>query len=188
MSFGLSVYAPAWPDDLAGVWRESLSRHGLLVEVFPGFSPARWKGGFLPFKLGVARASFSTADRYGDGAVLAGFEVDFQSESPADLEELATEAPPEVASVYRKSRHSAYLSTSMGKTVADLRLQCFAAATLAIASGGVVSDGQQGKDFVGEAAIQNAAREADEHEAHADNPRDWDLTPFPGWGSLEPPA
>ena len=188
MSFDLTVYAPAWPDDPARVWQESLARHGLVVEVLPGFSPGRWRGGFLPFKLLVTPGSFAAAGRYGQEAVRAGFEIDFQVESPADLEAMASRASPMVAAVYRKSRQSAYLSTSMGRTVADLRLQCFAAATLAVASGGVVSDGQQGEAFVGDAAIQNAAREADAYEANAEDPRDWGLTPFPGWGPLGPPA
>ena len=188
MSFGLSVYAPEWPGDLARVWQESLSRHGLVVEVFPGFSAAQWKGGFLPFRLVVTAGSFPAAERYGSEAVLAGFEVDFRSENSADLEEVAAEASPEAAAVYRKSRCSAYFSSSMGRTVADLRLQCFAAATLALASDGLVSDGQQGKDFLGDAAIQNAAREADAFDQQPINEQDWDLMPFPGWSALGGPA
>jgi hypothetical protein len=184
VSFGLNVYAPEWPGELAKVWQDALSRHGLVVEVFPGFTVADWKGGFLPFKVIVKPNSFPAAQRYGGDPVLAGFEVDFQLEDPADLEEFAAEAPAEVAAVYRKSRVSAYFSTSMGRTVADLRLQCFAAATLAVASGGLVSDGQQGKDFLGDAAMQNAAREANAFDEHPVAESDWDLVPFPGWSAL----
>lgn len=188
MSFGLSVYAPRFPDDLATVWQDSLLPHGLVVEVLPDFSPGAWRGGFLPFKVTVAPGAFKAADRYGRDSLLAGFEIAFRSENSADLEEFAAEASPEAAAIYRKSRHSAYLGSSMGRSVADLRLQCFAAATLAIAASGLVSDGQRGEDFLGEAAIQNAAREADEYESSSGAPEDWDLTPFPGWAALEPPS
>jgi hypothetical protein len=184
VSFGLSVYAPEWPPDLGRVWQEALSRHGLVVEVLPGFSVPKWKGGFLPFRLVVRPGSFPAAERYGRDALLAGFEVGFQPEEAADLEDFAAEASPEAAAVYRNARCSAYLSTSMGRTVADLRVQCFAAATLALACGGLVSDGQQGMDFMGDGAIQNAVREADDFDERPISERDWDLVPFPGWGAL----
>lgn len=51
----------------------------------------------------------------------------------------------------------------MGRNVAALRLQCFAAATLAQFG---VMDGQQGHALIGESSFTNAEREAEAFEAH----------------------
>lgn len=75
----------------------------------------------------------------------------------------------------------------MGRTVADLRVQCFAAAALCQITGGVLFEGQQGKSFIGETAFAYAAREAEAFEQKPVSLGDWDLVPFPGWKVLETP-
>lgn len=80
--------------------------------------------------------------------------------------------------MHRQCGYEARFSTDRGRTVADVRLQCFAAAALAAAGGGVMHDSRSGDFLVGDAAWRHAAREADRHEALARGPGDWFLEPF----------
>jgi len=187
VSFSLAVLAPTFSDDLGPRWSTELARHGLLVEFYPGFKPSTWRGGFLPFMVKVQSGAFPTAARYGSDPLLGGFELDFGRTDAEELAEVAAEEQvPAVAALLESCRVEAVLSTSMGRTVLDLRLQSFAAATLAIVARGLVMDGQQGKSFVGAEAVANAARESDLFDAQPIHEADWDLVPFPGWQALEP--
>jgi hypothetical protein len=188
LSFTLEVLAPSFPDDLGSRWPEALAKQGLSVEVYPRFRASTGGGRFLPFKLTVRAGAFPAAERYGPEPVLAGFELDFSSTGPGELEELAEGAEAELAGLLRSARAVAILRTAMGRTVADLRLQCFAAATLAKLCCGVVLDEQQGKYFFGSATLANASREAEAYEREPVPPEDWDLIAFPGWAALEPPG
>jgi len=163
MSFDLSVQAYRVPSDLRADWARALAEHGLMVGFHPAFDPAHWTGGLVPATLRATPGAFPAAARYGSNRVLCGFELDVSiPRTPAAREG-------------REARRYFAFRTAAGRTVADLRLQCFAAATLAILSEGLVEDPQQGASFGGQRAIENARREADEYEAKWATPDQWRL-------------
>jgi len=185
MSFSLTVFAPAFPDPIVSPWREALSEHGLVVQIWPGFQPSQWTGGFLPFSVEVRPNSFPAANRYGTASLLAGFEIHFHDTDPDDMEKLVAEEHGDISTILRTARSEATLMTSRGRSALDLRLQSFAAATLATVAKGLVLDAQQGRCFRGLEAIANAKRESDRFDAQSD-PNDYYIAPFPGWTVLEP--
>jgi hypothetical protein len=164
VSFSLEVFATVLPQDLWAGWADALAAQGLVVERHPGFLPERWRGGWVGFKVVVEEAS-SSKHRYPKSPIAAGFELDVgPNEEGADL---ARQAPASVASLISEARTVFHLSTPAARTVADLRLQCLAAATLASITRGAVYDPQQAAFFAGEAAVANARREIEQYE---DNP------------------
>ncbi len=173
MSFDLAVFAQRVPQDLIPAWTQALAAHGLTVEFHPSFDGHVWGGGFLPIMVtSIAPGAFPAAHRYSAPPFVCGFEL-----TVSDLE-ASSGHPGGVPGRYFELR------TALGRSVADLRLQCFAAATLAIVTGGTVEDPQQDASFEGQEAIRNAAREADEYEAKWAKERDWDFIPVPeggGW-------
>lgn len=175
MHYGLTVNVSQWPPDLGRLWRETLRPHGLIVETATECRPGAHRGGRLTFRLQVTPGSFPAAARYGDSPIQAGFEASFQRLSRADHALLSKECPARVRTVYRRCPCEAHFSTDRGRTVADFRLQCFAAAALTVACGGVMHDSRFGELFLGDAAWRHAAREADRHEAVACGPGDWFL-------------
>jgi hypothetical protein len=163
MSFDLGVQAHRVPLELLTDWPRALSEHGLQVIFHPAFDLMQWAGGWVPATLRPTRDAFPAAARYGSNRVVCGFELDIAiPRTPAAREG-------------REARRYFAFRTAAGRTVADLRLQCFAAATLAILSEGLVEDPQQGASFRGERAIENARREADEYEAKWATPDQWRL-------------
>ena len=94
MSYDLVVSMPSRPDKL----RQSLEREffalGFDVEVYPGFDPQTWKGGFLPFRVTKAPCELIGIDF--DVPVISGFEIEFETES-------------------------AHLRTAYGRTTTELR-------------------------------------------------------------------
>lgn len=175
MYYALTVNLPHWPPDLGRLWQEALRPHGLIVEPTAHWNPAGHPGGRLTFRVAVTPGSFAAAVRYRDSPILAGFEAGFQRLSRADHALLLKECPAHVRAVYRRCPYEAHFSTDRGRTVADVRLQCFAAAALATATGGVLHDSRSGEFFVGDAAWRHAAHEAERHEALAFGPCDWFL-------------
>lgn len=165
MHYGLTVNVPQWPLDLGLLWQETLRPHGLVVEPMAHCNPAAHRAGRLTFRLTVTPGCFPAAERDGDAPIMAGFEASFQRLSREDHALLAKECPAPVRAVYRRCPYEAHFSTDGGGTVADVRLQCFAAAALAAATGGVLHDSRSGEFFVGDAAWRHPAREADRHEA-----------------------
>jgi hypothetical protein len=175
MHYGLTVNVSQWPPDLGRLWRETLRPHGLVIEPAAECRPAVHSGGPLTFHLAVTPESFAAAGRYGNSPLLAGFEASFQRLSRVDHTLLSIECPAPVRLVYRRCPYEAHFSTDRGRTVADFRLQCFAAAALTVACGGVMHDSRSSEFFVGDAAWRHAAREADRYEANACDPGDWFL-------------
>jgi hypothetical protein len=165
MSFSLEVFAVSGPDDLAARWLAALAQHGLVVDPPPGFRPSSWRGGWLPFTLRVTDAGPGAVARYPRHAVRAGFELDV---APYDgASDLAADAPEDVRGILGSATRVFSLTSPAGRTVADLRLQCWAAATLAAVTGGAVYDPQQGAFFTGAGAAANALREVEEYEGQA---------------------
>jgi hypothetical protein len=72
----------------------------------------------------------------------------------------------------------------MGRSVAELRVQVFTAATLAQICGGQYADPQRDQVFAASRAIAIAREEADGFEEHPIHPEDWAIEPFPGWEPL----
>jgi hypothetical protein len=177
MVYGLTVNVPQWPPDLGRLWQETLPPHGLVVEQAGSCQPAVHSCGRLSFRLMVTPGSFPAAARYGDSPIQAGFDASFQRLGRHDHTLLSIECPARVRAVYRQCPYEAHFSTDGGRAVADVRLQCFAAAALAAATGGVLHDSRSGDFLVGDAAWRHAAREADRYEAKACDPSDWFLEP-----------
>lgn len=177
MYYGLTVNLPTWPPDLGLLWQESLWSHGLVVELVAACDPAAHPEGRLEFRLMVEPGSFPAAGRYAAWPIQAGFDASFQRLSPEDHAMLSTECPAYVRALHRRCPLEAHFSTDRGRTVADHRLQCFAAAALTVAGGGIMQDSRSGDFLVGTEAWRHAARAADRYEAMASSPSDWFLEP-----------
>jgi len=120
----------------------------------------------------------------GAGPWLASIELDIADFDPS-ADDISW-APAPVQAILRNARHRFFFCTHMGRSALDLRLQCFAAATLTALAGGVLFDPQAGESFIGAAALANAEREAREFEADLE-PEGWQFGPFPGWENLREP-
>jgi hypothetical protein len=186
MSFTLSVFAGGVPEDLKSRWERSLADYGLRAEFLPEFDPAHWPGGMLPARLEVQPGAFAAAGRYGAGPLIAAFEFYVMEADPEHIELLAQEASTEIRRRLETARKHFFFITSTGRSAADLRLQYFAAAVLAMMSGGVLVDCQSDRYLVGDAAIEAARAEADFFDGHEEAFRDWDSLAFPGWERLRP--
>lgn len=175
MYYGLTVNLPQWPEDVGLLWQTALRPHGLLVERAAECHPAAHAHSRLVFRLRVEPGSFPAAARYGRRSIRAGFSAGFQVLGHRDLTRLAIECPAHARALYRRCPYEAHFSTDRGRTVADVRLQCFAAAALAAAAGGVMHDGRSRAVCVGAEAWRHAAGEAERYEALASSPGDWAL-------------
>lgn len=186
MSFSLSVFAGGVPEDLKSRWERSLADYGLRVEFLPEFDPEHWPGGMLPAKLEVQPGAFRTAGHYGPGPLIAGFEFDIMEADPEHIELLAQEASTEIQQRLGTARKHFFFNTAAGRSAADLRMQYFAAAVLAILSHGVLVDCQDDRYLVGDAAIEAAYAEAAFFDSHERGFQDCAVLAFPGWERLRP--
>ena len=181
MSFELAVAVPLHEENVVPRWQVELRRHGLDCEFFPGFTLHSWAGGHLPARLAInGTASFPFASRYGTAPILAGFELDKSEYGPTGL----TRVLPRALQRFPKRGLHVGFRTAMGRSVADLRLQCMAAATLAALLGGIYSDPQSGLNLSAADAIPVALAEADQFEANPADPRAWNLVPFTSWHAV----
>jgi hypothetical protein len=168
VGFELTVVAETVPSDLRSRWQQALQEAGLTCEFHPSFHGADWPGGYLAIKVtGIAPDSFAEAWRY-DASIpfICGFELEVSAADHASDTRLFV------------------FHTGSGRSVADLRLQWFGAATLALRTQGEVEDPQRGEVFGKDVALARAAREADEYEEKWAKPEDWDffrLKPDGGW-------
>jgi hypothetical protein len=141
MSFELVVEMKSAVKDIRQRWQDEINSHGFSVEILPTFEPANWPGGYLPLKL------IAMPDKYLFGLPrviqVSGFELDFGPES-------------------------AHFRTATGRTIAELILQCFGAACLAIVTNGVYHDLQTGESFEGTTAIQRADWEIMAYQPYMD--------------------
>jgi hypothetical protein len=141
MSFDLIVERKSGVMNLCERWQDEINSHGFSVEILPSFDPATWQGGFLPIKLIVI------PDKYLFGLPkeiqISGFEVYFGSQS-------------------------AHFRTASGRTIAELILQCYGAACLAVITNGVYHDPQTGESFEGEPTIQRADWEVIAYQPYMD--------------------
>lgn len=142
MSFELVVEMKSGVKNLRQRWQDEINSHDFSVEILPSFDPAIWRGGFLPIKL------TALPDKYMFGLPkviqIAGFEVDFGPES-------------------------GHFRTAAGRTIAELILQCYGAACLAVITNGVYHDLQTGDSFEGASAIQRADWEIMEYQPYIDH-------------------
>ncbi len=141
MSFELVVEMKSSVKDLQHRWQEEINSHGFSVEILPSFEPATWQGGFLPIKL------VAMPDKYLFGLPkviqISGFEVSFAAES-------------------------AHFRSAMGRPLAELILQCYGAASLAVITNGVYHDPQTGESFEGASAINRADSEIMAYQPYMD--------------------
>ncbi|HVE57269.1 MAG TPA: hypothetical protein VNB22_10610 [Pyrinomonadaceae bacterium] len=172
MSFELSVHTPEILTNLESSWLKALSEEGLICEFHPSFSVNSWGGGLLPEKVQILKNSFPTSNKYGEDPLLAGFELDVDAYEKSVFEINET-SQIEVCRFF-------FFRTAMRRSVIDLRLQCFAAATLANMLNGVVIDHQAGENFTGQEALKNAERESKEYEDFYEKNFS-ELALFDGW-------
>jgi hypothetical protein len=141
VAFELVVEMKTSRKNLRRRWQEEINSHGFTVEIFPGFDPLTWQGGFLPIKV------VEMPDKYLFGlprvVQVSGFEVSF-------------------------GRGSAHFRSAMGRTLAELTLQCYGAACLAVVTDGVYYDPQTGESFEGLSAIRRADWEIMAYEPYID--------------------
>jgi hypothetical protein len=165
MRYALTVNVTAWPPDIARLWREALRPHGMVAELAARFQPEAHAGGPLTFRLAIATDVFGGAGEFGDPPLRAGFDASFERLDPVDHDRLTAECPARVRGVYRRSPCEAHFVTDERHTAIDIRLQCFAAAALAVAGDGVMHDSTPGDYVLGAEAFRHDALQADRHEA-----------------------
>jgi hypothetical protein len=123
-------------------WQAELVSHGFVVELLPSFHPGTWHGGFLPIKL------ISLPEKYLFGlpsiVQISGFEVSF--------------APS-----------SAHFRSASGRPIAELALQCYGAATLAVITDGAYHDVQTNESYDSKSAIAQAHREIMDYQPFLDS-------------------
>ena len=141
MSFDLVVNMKDPVRELRDAWQRAINAQGFEVEILPGFDPDDWGGGFLPIKL----VSQPTEFLFGLPQIVqvSGFEVGF-------------------------SPNEARFRTASSRTISELTLQCYGAATLAELTNGTYFDPQEGATFSGESAIQRARAEVLGYEPYLD--------------------
>jgi hypothetical protein len=141
MAFELVVEMRSRGNKVRQRWQKEINSHGFAVEILPSFDPDTWKGGFLPFKL------VRMPDKYLFGLLkviqVSGFEVSFGPES-------------------------AHFRSAMRRPLAELILQCYGAASLAVITNSVYHDAQTGGSFEGASAITQADREIMDYEPYID--------------------
>lgn len=142
MAFELVVEMKSSVRELRQRWEQEINSHGFLVEILPSFERETWQGGFLPIKLAALR------DKYQFGfpkvVQISGCEVSF-------------------------GRESAHFRTAMGRPLAELILQCYGAASLAVITNGVYHDLQTSESFEGASAIHRADLEIMAYEPYIDD-------------------
>jgi hypothetical protein len=141
MAFDLIVEIKISVKNLRQRWQDEINSHGFSIEILPSFEPDNWQGGFLPIKL------VAMPDKYLFGLPkviqISGFEVSFGSES-------------------------AHFRSAMGRPLAELILQCYGAASLAVITNGVYHDPQTGESLVCASAIERADCEIMAYEPYID--------------------
>ena len=141
MAFELVVEIRKRVSNLRHRWQEEINSYGFSVEILPRFEPDTWQGGFLPIKL------VAMPDKYLFGLPkviqVSGFEVSF---TPV----------------------SAHFRSAAGRPLAEVILQCYGAACLAVISDGAFHDLQTNESFEGDSAIARADWEIMEYEPYID--------------------
>jgi hypothetical protein len=141
---------------LKELWQAAFGELGHNVEFHPSFDPVTWTGGFLPVKFTVLpNDQDDFAERYGEAPMVAGFELAL-------------------------TKTSATFRTSMGRTTADFRAQCLAAATLAMVTAGTYRDPQSGQKGTGSEAVVPACEQISEFESSASE-SEWSNSRFVEW-------
>ena len=157
MGFDLTVSTPSRPADLKTLWEREYAVLGFDIEIYPGFSPDSWTGGFLPFRVAAAPElciGITLAE-----PALSGFEILFTTDS-------------------------AHLWTGRGRTTTEFALQCLGAATLAQLCGGEYLDDQKGLQCSGPEAMDVAKKEIAAFLSQARKVQALVSHPFPGWEAL----
>ncbi len=142
MAFELVVEMKTSVKEFRQRWQEEINSHGFSVEILPSFNPDTWQGGFLPIKL------VSMPDKYIFGlpkvTQISGFEVSFGPES-------------------------AHFRSAMSRPLAELILQCYGAACLAVITNGVYYDPQTSESFQGASAVSRADWEIMAYKPYIDD-------------------
>lgn len=142
MAFEIVVETRTSVKNLRLRWQEEINAHGFSIEILPSFNRESWQDRFLPIKLLSMPAKY----RFGlpDVVQISGFEVGFGPES-------------------------AHFRSASGRPLAELVLQCYGAASLAVITDGVYHDPQTGESFEGAAAINRADWEILAYEPYIDH-------------------
>jgi hypothetical protein len=177
MSFDLFVFAPALPDDVSARWQQELALTGLMCEFPPGFDARIWPGGMVPIKLELALQSLPVEERHASKPFLAAFGLYVRDFTEARMES----KEPDVVSRLRGARKEFFFTTAAKRTIADLRVQWFAASTLTASCDGVLFDPQRPQYVVGRQAIAHASSETASSKFEE---RLGEIPAFPGWDKI----
>ena len=163
MSFELYAFVDKFPVEIITNWKQKLIDVGLVCEFHPDFqSIDTWSGGILPIKV---KFSEKYADRYGLKEFLAEIEL-YVEDDLSEYEWILQEGslPEPVKHRLAQSKKMAFFSTSTGRNMVDLHLQCFAAAALVFLCDGVLYNPQSEGARVGNDVFEGAQHEIEAYE------------------------
>ena len=188
MSFDLFVFVPQLPIDLAHRWEQALLECGLHCTFYPGYHPSTWHDAFAPVRVAVLAQAFPAAAVYGSRPLLTDIELDDMDVTEGEFADIKISAledvPVHLRFALEQATRCIHLHSSAGRTLLQFRLQCCAAATLAVMTEGVLLDLQQGGYLSGQDALEHAKQVADDYEQRAE-PDDWKLTVFRDWSAWD---
>lgn len=157
MAFELVVEMKTRIKGLRERWQAEINSHGFSIEILPSFDPDSWEGDFLPIKLSAMPDKYLF--RMPKVIQISGFEISFGPES-------------------------AHFRSAMGRPLAELILQCYGAATLAVITHGICYDLQTNASFQGASAIERADWEICAYEPYLDQSAKVQR-PFTKWSDYE---
>jgi hypothetical protein len=140
MSIDNDVYVVRIPKDLRTRWQTALAAHGILCSFRPDFDVATWGGSDFITKMQIQPDAFAGAERYGEKPFVTGCGLDLWHAPEFDdaREDLLDGCPQRFQSKLQKATFQFFFYTSAGRTPAQYRFQVYAAATLALVTGGVL--------------------------------------------------
>ena len=154
MAFELSVALTKSLENEKQNIENEFSKLGFKLELCPDFELKTWEGGFLPIKL-----------------------IELPQQYLFNLSQIIQISGFEL---YYEDQHAS-LRTAMGRTIAELILQCYFAAIMTYLSEGTYIDPQTGNAFEGKDALKRAHEEIMEYEEFIDDSSKKQHT-FTKWG------
>lgn len=184
-SFDLNVYIPKPDSNFEEKWIAEFKKYGLEVEIHPGFDINNQQG-FLPFKLIVQKNNkYVKSKHYHNKVILTGYELDVSKFDSEDYfsyfeEDELKKLSQEYKDKLKKCELNLFFSVNPSQNTSEYRIAWFTAATLTKLYNGVLSDPQQGVDYIGQEAINKAIELSDKFEnSIPDN--QWKLYDFKKW-------
>jgi hypothetical protein len=187
MSIDLDVFVVRIPKDLRSRWQEAFAEQGMICEFRPDFDPATWTAEDFVARMQVRRNGFPGAKRYGTEPFVTGCGMHLwrTPEFDEERDDLLTRCPKAMRAKLKKAEQKYFFTTSAGRSIDAIRFQFFAAATLALVTGGLFYSPQTALFNTGAEAVELAVRETtdwEEKNAASLKPgTGWKLRPFRTW-------